>query len=137
MTTRILIARHGNTFLPDETPRRVGSRTDLDLVETEKARALGKYLKNNNLLPNIIWAAPLKRTMQTAQLACDAMGLDSTLIQKDNRFTEIDYGPDENKTDDEICLRLGKKSLQIAKTPQWGEPGSRLHLQPPARQPPR
>ena len=32
MTTRIIIARHGNTFAKDETPRRVGGRTDLDIV---------------------------------------------------------------------------------------------------------
>ncbi|MBU1628892.1 MAG: histidine phosphatase family protein, partial [Gammaproteobacteria bacterium] len=112
MTTRILIARHGNTFLPNETPRRVGARTDLSLVEKDRACALGRYIKNHHLLPYVIWAAPLKRTMETAQFACEAMGLDPSMIYEDHRFTEIDYGPDENKTEDEVRFRLGKKSLK-------------------------
>ena len=35
----LIIARHGNTFRPGETPTRVGSRTDLPLVEEECCRA--------------------------------------------------------------------------------------------------
>ncbi|MBU0455793.1 MAG: histidine phosphatase family protein [Pseudomonadota bacterium] len=112
MTTRILIARHGNTFFPTETPRRVGGRTDLSLVEKERAHALGQYIKDHHLLPDVIWAAPLKRTMETARFACEAMKMDPSMIQKDHRFTEIDYGPDENKTEDEVMLRLGKDRLK-------------------------
>ena len=36
MVTRIIIARHGNTFTKDQTPLRVGAGTDLPLVETER-----------------------------------------------------------------------------------------------------
>jgi probable phosphoglycerate mutase len=44
MTTRIIIARHGNTFTKDQTPLRVGARTDLPLVETERGTNIGKYI---------------------------------------------------------------------------------------------
>ena len=40
----LIIARHGNTFRKGETPTRVGSRTDLPLVEDERGRGIGKYL---------------------------------------------------------------------------------------------
>ena len=45
MTTRIIIARHGNNFTKEQTPLRVGARTDLPLVETERGTNIGKYLK--------------------------------------------------------------------------------------------
>lgn len=43
----LIIARHGNTFGPDDTPTRVGARTDLPLVESgiQQARLLGTHLR--------------------------------------------------------------------------------------------
>lgn len=40
-----MIVRHGNTFRAGETPTRVGARTDLPLVEEERARSAGRYLR--------------------------------------------------------------------------------------------
>lgn len=111
MKKTLIIVRHGNTFLPSETPTRVGGRTDLPLVEEDRARCVGRYLTDNNLRPDKIYAAPLKRTTQTAELIIDQMQL---LLQvfPENDFIEIDYGPDENKTEDEVELRLGLLSLE-------------------------
>ncbi len=110
MTTRIIIARHGNTFTKDQTPTRVGGRTDLPLVEEERGTLVGKYLKDVGLLPDKIWAAPLKRTMKTAELAAAAMGINLP-VEEDNSFREIDYGPDENKTEDEVIARIGQEAI--------------------------
>ena len=110
MTTRILIARHGNTFTKDQIPTRVGRRTDLPLVEEERSRNLGKYIKAQNLLPTVVFAAPLKRTMQTSKLAIEEMQTNVELLPN-NQFLEIDYGPDENKTEAEVRLRLGKNQV--------------------------
>lgn len=107
----LIIVRHGNTFLPEQTPTRVGGRTDLALVEEKKGRAIGKYLLENKIKPDRIYAAPLKRTLGTAQLLIEEAGLDSEIII-DNNFVEIDYGPDENKTEDEVNLRLGRVYLE-------------------------
>lgn len=112
MTTRILIARHGNTFTSDQTPTRVGGRTDLELTEEERARAIGKYLKSKDIMPDVVFAAPLKRTFHTAELACEELGFDKSKIVKDESFREIDYGPDENKTEEEVMLRLGNGDLE-------------------------
>ena len=43
MKTRLLIARHGNTFQPDETPKRLGLQ-DIPLVESGLAQ--GRALVN-------------------------------------------------------------------------------------------
>jgi len=110
MTTRIIIARHGNTFTKDQTPLRVGARTDLPLVETERGTNIGKYLKKLVLYPSAVFAAPLHRTMETARLAIAALDRDIPLIE-DKRFTEIDYGPDEAKTEEEVIARIGQKAM--------------------------
>ena len=110
MVTRIIIARHGNTFTKDQTPLRVGAGTDLPLVETERGTNIGKYLKMSTLIPVAVFAAPLKRTTETARLAIAALDKDSPLIA-DSRFTEIDYGPDEAKTEDEVIARIGQEAM--------------------------
>lgn len=103
----LVIARHGNTFRPGETPTRVGSRTDLPLVEEERARGIGRYLLRLGLTPSRILAAPLQRTLHTAELAAEELG-SPCAVTPDPRFVEIDYGPDENKTEPEVMERLGR-----------------------------
>lgn len=102
----LIIARHGNTFRAGETPTRVGARTDLDLVEETRGRGIGLYLKKLGLCPDRILAAPLQRTMKTAALAAEELGSPCP-VQADERFLEIDYGPDENQTEETVKARLG------------------------------
>ena len=111
MVTRLIIVRHGNNFTKEQTPLRVGARTDLPLVETERGTNVGKYLRMKTLFPDVVFAAPLKRTTETARLAIAALDKDIPLIA-DNRFTEIDYGPDEGKPEDEVIARIGQKALE-------------------------
>ncbi len=113
-TTRLIIARHGNTFRPGETPTRVGARTDMPLVEEEKGRGIGRYLQQHSYCPNLVFAAPLQRTMQTAQLALAEMNLEMA-VQIIDMFTEIDYGPDENQTEEMVRLRLGNGDAERGK----------------------
>lgn len=113
MSKQLIIVRHGNTFLPDQTPTRVGARTDLPLVENEKALAVGKWLKQENCIPDYIYAAPLKRTRETAEIIKASLDIPTEIIMND-KFVEIDYGPDENKTEDEVRKRLG--TLYFEKT---------------------
>lgn len=114
MRTKIIIARHGNTFRSGETPTRVGAKTDLPLVEEQRGRSIGKYLKDNNLIPDIVYAAPLLRTMQTAELAIQAMEIQTPAIPL-NDFIEIDYGPDENQKEKDVFERLGNGNLDEGK----------------------
>ncbi len=117
--TKLLIIRHGNTFAPDETARRVGCRTDIPLVQSgvEQSRALGVYLKRENMCPDYIFASELQRAQQTAQIMAHDAICDLP-IQTDKTFNEIDHGPDENKTEDEIIERIGSDSLR-----DWNEFG--------------
>ncbi len=121
--TTLIIARHGNTFGPADTPTRVGRRTDLPLVEKglEQGRAIGKFLQNNRLIPDVIYASSLKRTQATAKEAIRASGVSNPIFTLDI-FNEIDYGPDENKTEAAVIARIGEKAIkdwdESAKVPQ-------------------
>jgi lipid II:glycine glycyltransferase (peptidoglycan interpeptide bridge formation enzyme) len=78
-------------------------------VETERGTNVGLYLKKYNLIPDVVFAAPLKRTMETARLALNAIANEIPLYE-DNSFKEIDYGPDENKTEDEVFMSFHNKT---------------------------
>lgn len=103
----LIIARHGNTFNPGDTVTYVGARTDLPLGGSGRAqaRALGDHLRENNLIPSIIYTSTLKRTRETAALAFPDISATPLKI-----FNEIDYGPDENKTREDVIARIGEKA---------------------------
>lgn len=107
---RLVIIRHGNTFRADETPRRVGARTDLPLVEEERAGRAAKILDDHGYRADRICAAPLQRTMQTAAIVARETGYGGAIVPV-TEFVEIDYGPDENRTEEEVIERLGRAVL--------------------------
>lgn len=110
---RIIVARHGNTFHPDEAPRRVGARTDIPLVASGKDQAarMGDYMRNYNIFPERVVSAALMRTRETAKLATDNLN-----PEIDPRFNEMDYGPDENLGEDAVIERIGQDALDL-----WNE----------------
>jgi len=109
----LIIARHGNTFGPDDIPTRVGARTDLPLVESGHTQAIkiGQYLKVQNLIPEITYCSELKRTKETAQIALKEVGLPQPAYPLEI-FNEIDYGPDENQTEENVIARIGAQAIQ-------------------------
>ena len=111
--TTLIIARHGNTFGPGDIPTRVGARTDLSLVAKgiEQGKALGRELENASLRPNNVYVSSLQRTQQTAKAALKEMSMDLDL-QVSDIFNEIDYGPDENQTEDKVIARIGKAAIE-------------------------
>jgi probable phosphoglycerate mutase len=110
--TTLLIARHGNTFEKDQTPVRIG-KTDMPLSSSGRIQAvnLGNYLKINNIHPARVYCGNLKRTQETASLALKAAGISMqpTIL---SMFDEIDYGPDEGKTNAEVIDRIGEIALR-------------------------
>lgn len=110
--TRLIIARHGNTFGAGDVVTRVG-KTDLPLVESglEQGRLMGAYLKHENMIPDVIFTSELQRTQQTAEQAQVVMGTLLPLLHL-SVFNEIDYGPDENKPEVEVVARLGEEAIK-------------------------
>ncbi|MDF1678513.1 MAG: histidine phosphatase family protein [Legionellaceae bacterium] len=106
--TRLIIARHGNTFGPTDTPTRVGAHTDIPLVQSgvDQAKAIGQYFEAKHIMPDVVYSSELKRTQQTAAYAVKHMPITSLSC-----FNEIDYGPDENKTEPEVIARIGQAAI--------------------------
>jgi 2,3-bisphosphoglycerate-dependent phosphoglycerate mutase len=109
----LIIARHGNTFEKGQEPTRVGARTDLPLTlqGREQGRRIGEYLKEHNMLPDMVYSSTLQRTQQTAEEAVKATGLANPVYPL-SIFDEIDYGPDENKPESEVIARVGEQAIQ-------------------------
>ena len=111
--TKLIIARHGNTFGPEDTPTRVGARTDLPLVESGRAQAqkIGEWLTAHDLVPDVIYTSALKRTIETAEIAIKNTPWPHPTYPL-AIFNEIDYGPDENKPESEVIARIGEQALK-------------------------
>lgn len=109
----IILARHGNTFGPDDRVVWTGAGHDLPLVSAgvAQARALGQALRAARLRLTAAYCGPLSRTRDTAQIALDALGqaLDPIV---DARLDEIDYGQWTGLSDAEIVERFGRAELE-------------------------
>ncbi|MBI1327355.1 MAG: hypothetical protein GC136_06890 [Alphaproteobacteria bacterium] len=105
----LIIARHGNTFDPDEEPRRVGGRTDISLSESGRTQGvkLGEGLRAEGLQPDVIYTSSLKRTQETGTLAFPNAALNIAEF-----LQEIDYGDDEDKPESIVVARIGEKALK-------------------------
>lgn len=108
MIPLLVIVRHGNTFMPGEPPRRIGARTDLPLVESGRAQAqsLGRYFARERYTFDRVLTSPLLRTRETAALAAPDRPADFA-----DWLREIDHGPDENRTEEEVIARIGADAL--------------------------
>jgi len=108
----LVLARHGNTFGPGDTPVWVGANEDLPLVDKglEQSRAIGEALRQLGHLPDRIIAGPLKRTRIGAQLAGEVCGF-SGEIEIDERLKEIDYGVWGGRSDADIIDQWGETAI--------------------------
>ncbi len=116
--TKLLIARHGNTFDKGDVLLRVGKRTDLPLSISGKEQAsnLGKFFANEGVAIDEVFSSNLQRTKDTAKIALENMDSADISIMPMDIFDEIDYGPDEGKPEDEVVSRIGKDAIL-----QWDE----------------
>ncbi len=115
------IVRHGNTFESDETPRRIGAKTDLSLTAEgiAQARRLGSNFAARNIRFDRLLMSPLARTRQTAQAILEAQS-NPPEPELANFLREIDHGPDENESEEKVLARLGAPAIEAWET--HGEP---------------
>lgn len=109
---RLVLARHGNTFGPDDIPVWVGAREDLPLTAEGEAqsRRIGEAFNAAGIIPDRIICGPLKRTAHGAALAAEACGF-SGAIEIDERLKEIDYGLWGGRSDEEIAAKWGEDAI--------------------------
>lgn len=108
----VTIVRHGNTFDAGQQARRIGARTDLPLVTSglDQADALGVKFAEEGLTFDRALAAPLQRTRATIDRIL-ARQPQAPVIESADWLTEIDHGPDEGRTEEEVVARIGEAAL--------------------------
>ena len=115
---RLFIIRHGNTFASSAQACRIGSRTDLPLVESGHAQAqrLGAWFAAQDFAITRLLTSPLLRARQTAQAIAEATGHmpDGT----GDWLGEIDHGPDEGRPEAQVLARIGAQAIA-----DWDERG--------------
>jgi broad specificity phosphatase PhoE len=108
---RLFIIRHGNTFTSSAQACRIGSRTDLPLVDSGHAQAqrLGPWFADQDFAITRLLTSPLLRARQTAQAIADATGHapDGTR----DWLGEIDHGPDEGRPEEQVIARIGAQAI--------------------------
>lgn len=110
MTARLFIVRHGNTFEKGDVVTRVGGRTDLPLSASGRAQAEA-LARHFTTIPFVTArTGPLKRTRETASAILAAQVAPAEL-ETELFLREIDYGPDENRPEEEVVARIGKSAL--------------------------
>ena len=125
MTVRLIIVRHGNTFDTGDVVTRVGGRTDLPLSLSGRtqAAALGRHFASTKFAS--ARSGPLKRTRETAA-AILAIQATPPELTTDLFLREIDYGPDENRPEDEVVARIGQPALDAWERDSLPPPGWRV-----------
>lgn len=125
MTARLIIVRHGNTFDKGDVVTRVGGRTDLPLSSSGRAQAqaLARHFAVHSFAT--ARSGPLKRTRETAAAILAAQTSPPELTT-DLFLREIDYGPDENRPEDEVVARIGKAALEAWERDFIPPPGWRV-----------
>ena len=115
---RLIVVRHGNTFNSGDVILRVGSATDIPLTEkgVQQGNAVGRDLAASDIKADAIFSAPLMRTMRSA--AEIASHYDNMPVQIMEFLTELDYGMDDGKPEDDIVLRLGIVESNGSITPE-------------------
>ena len=116
--TRLIVVRHGNTFNSGDVILRVGSATDIPLTEKGmlQGEAVGKSLQQQNYSIDVVFHAPLLRTTQSA--AGILKSFPDAEVNTAEFLTELDYGQDDGKPEDDVLLRLGVVESRNAITPQ-------------------
>ncbi|WP_321341173.1 histidine phosphatase family protein [uncultured Cohaesibacter sp.] len=110
---KLILVRHGNTFAKDDKVVWVGARSDLPLVEKgkEQAQAVGMALKESGIKADALYCGPLKRTVQTAEIALKIAGCDGVKMRVSDALREIDYGLWEARSNDDIRAEFGDNDI--------------------------
>lgn len=114
MSVTVYIVRHGNTFDKGDVVTRVGARTDLPLSSSGQIQAtkLAAHFANMGAQFSHVFSSPLQRTQQTTDAIVAAQAAPNP-VEFLEFLREVDYGPDENKPEQDVVDRIGQDALNL------------------------
>jgi probable phosphoglycerate mutase len=106
----LILARHGNTFNPNDKVTWVGSRNDLPLVHAgiQQAKHLAESFLWAGITLDAIFCGPLTRTRRFADIVKKTLDLPYA-VTIDKRLNELDYGEWSGLTDTEVIEKFGSE----------------------------
>jgi len=112
--TEIYIVRHGNTFDKGDIVTRVGARTDLPLSSSGEMQAAQLAIHMQEELPDGFAKAHCSPLLRTRQTAAAILGIfeSGPELESLEFLREIDYGPDENRPEEDVVARIGEAALK-------------------------
>ena len=116
---RAIVVRHGDTFAPGDTVRRIGARTDLALTASGQAQAVALSAHFAGTRIDRVLTATLARTRETAAIIAPHITAEPAAWLR-----EIDHGPDEGQAETAVATRVGAAALtawdtHCAPPPGW------------------
>lgn len=118
MPRTLYLLRHGQTRYNAEL--RLQGRCNSDLTAKGEAQAAAMGARLHELLDDAarwtLYASPLGRARQTAQLVCQQLGFDSERIVWDERLVELDMGEWESRRVPELLAAHPELDLE---QPDW------------------
>jgi len=115
--TRLIICRHSNTFDKGDVVTRVGARTDLPLSSSglEQAKFLAEQFSTQSSGFNFkrAYCSSLQRTKLTGDIILNKGGHSAKGLTSLPFLREIDYGIDENKSEEDVVKRLGLDAIKL------------------------
>ena len=114
---RLIVARHGTAFAEGEEKRYLGVKEDPPLSDEgrKQTRALAHALRRAK--PDVIFSGPQRRQQETAAILADTLGVARRATSP--WLSEIDYGPWEGLTKEEILARWPEESKAWKKLGIW------------------
>ncbi len=113
MTGTLILVRHGqsdwnlkNLFTGWRDP----GLTELGI---EEARATGKRLKSENLVPDLFYTSALRRAQHTLDLLLEELGIQNVTIIRNTALNERDYGDLSGLNKDDARAKWGEEQVLI------------------------
>jgi len=116
---RLIVARHGTAFRDGEPKRYLGVSEDPSLspLGIRQSVALARALRRRGVRPDVLTSGPQRRQQETAGVLARRFGAASWMSSP--ALSEIDYGPWEGRTREELLAEWPEESRAWKKSGVW------------------
>ncbi len=111
----LYLFRHAESEMNIHPELITGRMNEISLSDDgiDQALKLGRYLSDNNIIPNIVYVSPALRTIQTARIAVDNMGLANIDLVEDPRLQEMDQGKWSGRSRKEVYIESVLHDMEV------------------------
>ncbi|MHB8442779.1 MAG: histidine phosphatase family protein [Patescibacteria group bacterium] len=111
----LYLFRHGESEMNIRSGLITGRMNEVPLSDDGAIQALmlGEYLKCRNIIPDIVYVSPALRTVQTARITLDHMGLSNLDLVGDPRLQEMDQGEWSGRSRKEVYVESVLNDMKL------------------------